>query len=526
MGRGGDRRLKVCTTLLAACLTMPLSAQEPPAKAEDAGKSAEQKEDAKSGKPEKPREETPQVRAAKVTLAGAEISYQAQTGTIPVLKDDGTTRGNVFYVYYVATDGEGKRLAAKDTTTRPVMFCFNGGPGASAVWLHLGGLGPRRLDFPPDGLTPATVSRVVDNPNSILDATDLVFVDPIGTGVSRAAKGEKPEQFFGLDEDIEAVGEFVRLFTTREQRWASPKYLLGESYGVMRVGGLAEYLQEKHGLYCEGVALMSGILSFQTLNGATGNDLPCTIYLPTMTATAHYHRRLAPDLQTDFAKAVAESRAFARGEYATALLKGAALTPTERSRTATQLARFTGLTAEQAEEQDLRIDPSFFREMLLRKEGKILGRFDARVTGEDGNRSTPRPEFDPSFSNIVGGFASAVNAYVRGELNYESDHPYHVLTPLPWRWSSFEGRYVSTEDRFAEALKTNPRLRVLVMAAHRDLACPEDAVAYSLSHITIPAAARARIATQHYESGHMMYLYRPDAEKLRRDLVEFVKPAK
>ncbi|HEV7866386.1 MAG TPA: hypothetical protein VGO90_01790, partial [Chthoniobacteraceae bacterium] len=429
--------------------------------------------------------------------------------------------------YYAAVDPEGKRLGAKDASTRSITFCFNGGPGASAVWLHLGGLGPRRLDFPPDGLTPSTVSRVVDNPNSILDATDLVFVDPVSTGLSRAAKGEKPEQFYGVEEDIQAVGEFVRLFTTREQRWASPKFFCGESYGVTRVAGLADYLQEKHGFYAEGLMLMSGLLSFQTISPALGNDLPYLTFLPGLTATAHFHKKLPPDLQSDFEKAVRESRAFANGEYALALLRGQELSPEERRTIAEKLARFTGLGVEQIDEQDLRIDPSFFREMLLRKEGKILGRFDARVTSEDGDRSEQRPEFDPSFSNIVGGFSSAVNAYVRGELGYESDHPYHVLTGLPWKWSSFEGRYVSTEGRLAEAMKTNPRLRVVVLTGYRDLAVPEDSMRYSLAHLPLPASRRANVSWQRYESGHMMYLFQPDAEKLRRDLLEFLKaPAK
>jgi carboxypeptidase C (cathepsin A) len=510
---------------LFTALSLPAFAQEKaPAGKPDDKKPAEQKDE--KPKDDKPKEEKPKITQGKVTLGGKEVRYEAQTGMMPVLKDDGTPRANIFYVYYAAVDADGKRLATKDPAARPITFCFNGGPGASAVWLHLGGLGPKRVDLEPQGLTPSTVARVVENPNAILDATDLVFVDPVGTGVSRPAKGEAIEQFLGPREDIETVGEFVRLFVTREQRWASPKYLLGESYGVLRVGGLVEYLQSRHKMYFEGVALMSGILSFGTLGAGIGNDIPHVIYLPGLTATAHYHKKLGADLQgMELEKAVAESRAFAQGEYATALLKGAALTPEERTKIAAQLARFTGLTAEQAEDQDLRIDPSFFREMLLRKEGKIIGRFDARVTGEDGDRSSQNPEFDPSFSNIVGGFASAVNAYVRGELGYESDHPYHLLASLPWRSQKYEGRYVSTESELNSAMVNNPRLRVLVLAAHRDLACPEDAVQFSLSHFTLPKRVRENISTQRYESGHMMYLYQPDAEKLRKDLLEWVKPA-
>ncbi len=503
-------RLATLLAVLLPCLAF----------ADDAPEKKEEKKDAA----EKPKEEKPKEHAGSITLAGAEVKYIAQTGTIPVLKDDGAVKANVFYVYYAATGADGKRLAAQAGNTRPITFCFNGGPGASAVWLHLGGLGPRRLDLPPEGLTPSTVSRVVDNPNSILDATDLVFVDPVSTGLSRAAKGEKPEQFFGLDEDIAAVGEFVRLFTTREQRWGSPKYLLGESYGVTRVSGLAAYLQHKHGLFTEGLVLMSGLINFGTLNADAGHDLPFILYLPAFTATAHYHKKLPADLMGDVDQAVADSRAFAQNEYSVALLKGAALAPEERRRVAEKLARFTGLTADLADEQNLRIDPAFFRKALLRKEGKIIGRFDARVIGEDGDPGDPQPGYDPSFSNIVGGFASAVNAYIRGELGYESDHPYHVLNAgLPWKWSSFEGRYVSTDAQLANALLTNPKMRVLVLAGRRDLAVPEDSLRHSLSHLPLPASVRKNITTEHYDSGHMMYLLRTDAEKLRADLLRFLQ---
>ena len=495
-------------------------AQKKPA---EAAEKKEAKEPVKEGKEEKPKEKT-----GHVPLGGADVHYIAETGMMPLLKEDGTPRANVFYVYYAATDAKsGKRLAAQDAGSRPITFCFNGGPGASAVWLHLGGLGPRHLDLPADGLTPQTVTKIVDNPNSILDATDLVFVDPVSTGLSRPTKGEKAEQFFNVDEDIQAAGEFVRLFTTREQRWESPKYLCGESYGVMRVAGLVAYLQDKDGLYPEGVILMSGLINFQTLSADTGNDLPYSVYLPAMTATAHYHKKLAPELQADLEKAVSASRAWAQSDYTLALQKGGELTPEEREKIAEKLAYFTGLTAEQAEDQDLRIDPGFFRKNLLRKEGKIVGRFDARVIGDDGDRSDPHPEYDPSFSNIAGGFSSAVNSYIRGELGYESDFPYHLLAPLPWKWSGFENRYVSTEDKFAHAMKTNPRLRVLVLASRRDLAVPEDSMRYSIAHLQIPRNLRANIEFQRFESGHMMYLFRPDAEKLRRNLTSFItgKPA-
>jgi carboxypeptidase C (cathepsin A) len=348
----------------------------------------------------------------------------------------------------------------------------------------------------------------------------------VSTGLSRAAKGEKAEQFFGVEEDVESVGEFTRLFTTREQRWMSPKYLCGESYGVIRAAGLADYLQERHGMYFEGLVLMSGLLNFQTLSPAVGNDLPFIVSLPTFTAVAHYHKKLAPELQANREQALQQASEFAQRDYAMALLKGELIAQPERRAVAERLAYFSGLSVEQVLDEKLRVDASFFREMLLRKEGKILGRFDARVTSEDADRSENQPEFDPSFSNIIGPFSSAVNAYIRSELGYESDQPYQVLAPLPWRYSQFANRYLSMENALAKAMKRNPKLRVLVLVGRSDLAVPEHSMRYSIAHLPIPQSLRANINFQESESGHMMYLFQPDAEKLRLDLVQFVGSGK
>ena len=292
-----------CIPILVSLALPFLAFAEEPAPKPDESKPAEKKEE-KKDEAEKPKE-----KAGSATIAGAEVKYLTLTGQLPIFKDDGSPRANAFYIYYAVADQDGKRIAASNPGGRPIMFCFNGGPGSAAVWLHLGGLGPKRVDLPPDGLTPATVAKIVDNPNSILDSTDLVFIDPIGTGISRAAKGEKPEQFFGVDEDINAIGEFIRLFTTREQRWESPKYLCGESYGVFRASGLVNYLQETHGMYFQGLVLLSGLVSFQTLSADFANDLPFILTLPTFTATAHYHKKLPPDLQADYEKAVRDSSA-------------------------------------------------------------------------------------------------------------------------------------------------------------------------------------------------------------------------
>jgi carboxypeptidase C (cathepsin A) len=456
-----------------------------------------------------------------MTIAGAEVRYAAKTGTLPLLKEDGSgEKARVFFVYYAATDADGKTLAAADPTKRPITFCFNGGPGSSAVWLQFGGLGPKKVEFDAQGLLPTTHNAVVPNPNSILDVTDLVFIDPVGTGASRPSKGEKGEQFWSVNGDIESVGEFIRSFTTREQRWASPKYLCGESYGGVRGSGLCDFLQSKHGLYLDGFISVSGVLNFQTLDG----DLPGPLcFLPAFTATAHYHGKLPPDLQADRAKAIAEARTFARGDYALALLKGASLPAAEQARVAEKLARLTGLERELIERAHLVISPGLFFENLLRKEGKIIGRFDGRVTGEDYDRLGSGPEFDPSYSNIYGSFAAAANASIRGDLGYEWELPYRVLGGLNWSFKEFEGEAVNVEGRLAQALKNNPRLRVLFCLGLRDLAVPADATLYSIDHLRIPESLRKNLAVEYYESGHMMYLYQPDAEKLRRDIVGFIR---
>lgn len=488
-----------------------------PAGGQEAAKPAE-----KNNKPDK--EEAPRKRQAEVTLGGKRVPYAVQTGTMPLRKDDGTTRASVFYVYYAVEDGAGVRLCDKDPA-RPIMFCFNGGPGASAVWLHLGGLGPRRVNLSPEGLSPSQVGRVVDNPHSILDAVDLVFVDPVSTGLSRSAQGEKPEQFYGVEEDVHALGEFVRLFTTREKRWSSTKYLCGESYGVLRVAGLADHLQQAYGWYPEGLVLLSGLVDFQTILAADANDLPYVLFLPTMTATAHYHGKLDATL-SDLDRAVAESRAFALGDYSVALLKGNALEEGDRLRVARALSRFTGIPEKAVLSQNLRISPGFFRKALLSADGKVAGRFDGRVVAEDNEPGAQHPAGDPSYDNIAGAFASAINAYVRSELGYESDHPYHILKGLPWKYHQFEGRYVSTASSLRSAIQANPRLRTLVLCGRRDLAVPEDSMRYSVAHLRLAPALRQGIRFSLYESGHMMYLNEPDAEKLRVDLTGFLHGAR
>jgi len=471
-------------------------------------------------KEEKPKEEKPKESKGAVTIAGQEVKYVAKTGTLPLLKEDGTgEKATVFFVYYAVVGADGKPLATAEAGKRPITFCFNGGPGSSAVWLHFGGLGPKKIELDPDGLKAAPHAPVVPNPNSILDATDLVFIDPVGTGASRPAKGEKGEQFWSVNGDIESVGEFIRLFTTREQRWASPKYLCGESYGGVRGAGLCEFLQTKFGLYLDGFISISGIMNF---GAADGDILGAVNYLPSYTATAFYHGKLPPDLQADREKALTEAKTFAGSEYTLALLKGSTLPTAERTRIAEKLARLTGLDRDLIERAHLVIDPGLFFENLLRKEGKIIGRFDGRVTSEDYEQTKNHPEFDPSYSNVYGSFAAAANASIRGDLGYEWDLPYRILGGVTWSYHDFEGESVNVEDRLAKAMQNNTRLRALFCLGRCDLAVPMGSTLYSIDHLHIPEDLRSNISIQYYEAGHMMYLNQPDAAKLRHDIVDFI----
>jgi len=459
----------------------------------------------------------PVLTTNTVAIAGQSITFVAEAGMLPLLKPDGTSRASVFYVAYT-------KVGETNAARRPVTFAFNGGPGSSSVWLHLGALGPRRAKMNDDGTLPKPPFSLVDNEYSILPVTDLVFIDPVATGYSRPAKDEKGDQFFGQSHDIESVGEFIQLWTMRHQRWLSAKFLCGESYGVFRSAGLAQHLHARYGMYLNGLILLSGVLDFATLDDGEGNDLPPLIFLPTFTATAQFHKKLPPDLQGDLSKALAEAREFARSEYPLALLQGATLPPSQRTNVVAKLARLTGLPPGVIEDHNLRIDAGTFRKMLLKDQGLILGRYDSRITGRDASPASASPGFDPSDAAVRGPFSAAMNAYLRAELKFEDDLPYEIMGHV-WPWN-FEARnsYPSTSESLASEMNQNPYLRVLVLAGLRDLACPIDGIHYSLDHLAIAADYRTNITYSQYESGHMMYINLPDLKKLHQDLVRFIQP--
>ena len=457
----------------------------------------------------------PVIRESTVTINGAKIPYKVTTGKLQLKEDDGKARASIFHISYLRTD-------TKDASTRPVMFAFNGGPGSSAVWLHIGVLGPKIVKLPGDGTTaPIPPVRVADNPLSILDVCDLVFIDPVSTGYSRAEKDVKPGDFHGLDEDIESVGDFIRRWVSEHDRWASPKYLLGESYGGIRAAGLSSHLQSRYGMSLNGVVLLSTLLDFSTLQPAQGNDLAYLVYLPSLTGVAHFHKKI----QGDRDALVKESTEFAFGEYAAALLMGEALDPATRTKLAARLARLTGIDAAIWLSHDLRLDAAFFRSELLRKEGKVLGRFDGRVAWDATDRSAEAPEYDPSYSLAYGAFSTAMLDYLGRDLGYKEDQPYEILTGKvqPWRWNS-SNEIVNLSGRLAAAIRDNPHLRVLVMGGRTDLATPPEGVAYSVRHmLNLPTNLRQNISTAFFDGGHMFYLNPPDLVKCRADIVKFIQ---
>ena len=465
---------------------------------------------------EAPEEGLPAVTKHDAVIGGETVRYTATAATIPLRDSGQKVTASVFHVAYV-------RDGAAATEERPLVFAFNGGPGSASLWLHLGALGPRHVAFPDIGATlPKPPYALQDNAHSLLDVADLVFIDPVGTGYSRTEGEGESLQFHGVDEDIASVADFIRLYVTRHGRWESPKYLLGESYGAIRAAGLAAHLQDKHGMFLNGVMLLSGLLDYSTLLAAENNDLPYILFLPSMTAAAHFHQRLGDDLQADFAKALEESEGFARTEYASALFQGHALPGAERREVRQKLARLTGLSEAYLIDCNLRVGPFRFMKELMRSSGQTVGRLDSRVLGVDGDRRDDRPEYDPSMTLVLGPIASAMNGYLRRELQYTTDLPYASMGDVhPWNHPG-KNRYTSVADRLAAAMRKNPHLRVHVACGYYDLATPYYGMIHSLDHLSVPADQRAKITVDFYEGGHMMYTNVRALEELKTDLSTFI----
>ena len=462
--------------------------------------------------------QAPVTKDGEVTIDGKRIAYKVTTGKLQLKKDDGSPRASIFHVSYKRTD-------VKDTAARPVVFCFNGGPGSSAVWLHLGGIGPRRVELPGDGTqAPNPPARIIENAYGILDVADLVFIDPVSTGYSRSEKDTKPTEFHGVDEDVESVGDFIRRWVTENDRWASPKFLLGESYGGIRAAGLSDHLQTRYGMSLNGVVMLSTLLDFRTIKGGQGDSLSDCVFLPSFTGTALHHGKIKGDRD----KLIEESRRFAFDEYAAALLKGTSLDVESAKKIADKLSSLTGVSAQVWLDHKLRISPFEFRSELLRKEGKTLGRFDARVAWDSAEPTAPYAEQDPSYSLAYGAFSTAMLDYLGRDLGWKEDQPYEILTSKvqPWKWGS-DNEVLNLSNKLSDAMRDNPRLRVLVMGGRTDLATPPEGMAYSVRQMSyLPESLHKNFEFTFYDAGHMFYLNPPDLMKCRTDLVNFIQGVK
>jgi carboxypeptidase C (cathepsin A) len=491
-----------------------LTAQQPSGE-KPADKAGEKPKEEKKPAPE---DKTVQTKHA-VRIGGQEIKYTATAGMMVMKLEDGTPKASVFYVAYIKDD-------VSDAAKRPITFAFNGGPGAGSLWLHVGALGPRRVEMGDVGNLLPPPYKFVDNEASILDVTDIVFVDPVTTGYSRPVPGEADKQFHGVQEDVQSVGDFIRLWATRNRRWGSPKFLAGESYGTTRAAGLSGYLQQRYGMYLNGIILISSILNFQTAEFDTGNDLPYILYLPTYTAIAWYHKKLPSDLQqAGLEKAVAESKGFALGGYADALMAGDALSAAKRTEVAQKLSRLTGISGDYIDRANLRIEIQRFDKELMKSERRTVGRLDGRFTGIDADAAGEKPDYDPSLAAIVGPYTATLNEYVRGELKFESDLPYEFLTGRvrPWSYEPYENRYVNVAETLRRAMTQNQFLHVFVGKGYYDLATPFFAAEYTFDHLGLDPALRSHISGGYYEAGHMMYVHHDSLMKLKQDLAQFIQ---
>jgi carboxypeptidase C (cathepsin A) len=438
------------------------------------------------------------------TVAG-DVPYEATVGTLKVERGDAT--GRMFYTAYRRTDVD-------DTTQRPLLFAFNGGPGSASLWLHMGVLGPARVDLDVDDLRPPPWVAA-PNPLSLLDRADLVFVDPIGTGWSTAEGDSAP--FHGVEGDVVSVADFVRRFVATHGRWASPILLAGESYGTTRCAGLADHLASHCGLAVRGLVLLSVALKFQTLLFGPENELPPVFLLPTCAATAHYHGKIEGDLDT----LLADVESFTLDTYLPALVRGARLSASERTALAEQIAERIGVSAAFIERCNLRPSLGRFCKELLRDERKTVGRLDSRFTGRDRDAAGESLEHDPSLSFLLGPYTAAYQHHLRHALQWQDDAPYHPLsmdTNRAWSWEPHVNQYVDVTERLRTALVSNPHLHVFAGSGLYDMATPYFATDYTLAQVGWESDVADRLVHARYAAGHMMYLHVPSLEQLRADL--------
>ena len=465
-----------------------------------------------------PAEEKVSTTSHVVRIDGKDIKYTATVGTIPIRLDNNNVQARMFFVAYTK-DGE-------DARTRPISFLYNGGPGAATVWLHMGSFAPKHVQMADEGFQPAPPFKLEDNDNSLIDATDMVFVDAISTGYSRTAPGVGSEQFHGQDGDIRAFGEFINSWLSTYNRWGSPKYLIGESYGTIRSAGLSAELQTRHGIDLNGIALISSLLTYQTLSNAPSNDVAWASNIETFTADAWFHKKLPADLQSLTIKQVVDqSRAFAFGDYMAALTKGNTLTDAEKNAMAAKLARFTGLSSQFILNANLRVSAERFRKELLRDKRLAIGRLDGRFTSLDLDAAGEREEFDISNQALQGPYTALFQDYLKNELKWESDLHYPTSGNVrPWTY--VQNSYMDMTEPLRGTMARNPFLKVFVAIGYYDMATIMGGAEFNFTHLAYDKQITDRVSYGYYEAGHMIYI-RPSAHKaLKNDLVRFINTSR
>jgi len=449
------------------------------------------------------------VTTHSTRIEGQTVRYTATAGWLPI-REDGVVAAKMFFVAYTRDDVE-------DLGARPLVFSFNGGPGTASVWMHLGYTGPRRVVYDDEGFAIIPPGTLEDNPHAILDVADIVYIDPVATGYSRMVEGQDLHRYHGTQADIESVGEFIRLYLVRESRWQSPKFLIGESYGTTRASGLAGHLARRHRIYLNGIILVS----MTDLDVEKGDDIAYATTLPQLSATAWYHRQLPEDLHArQLQEVLDEAERFAMGEYLAALVQGDRIADAERDAVARGVARLTGVTTDYVLASNLRIDSRRFWKELLRDQRLTVGRLDSRYLGIDRDAAGEHPEYDPAMADWNGAFSNAINRYLRDELRYQTDLAYNVWGDVrPWK----RDEDIDVAEMLRQAMRDNPYLKVLIQGGYFDAATDYFGAMYTISHLQPGGELRNRFRFAWYESGHMMYLRRPDLQRANDDVRAFVR---
>jgi carboxypeptidase C (cathepsin A) len=514
------KNFEICAiALVLSCgLATAAAAQEPPkpAGAPAAASDAKPAGDANAAKEESfPSEHT-------INIGGQSIAYKAVASTTLLKDDKGEPTASIFSIAYTRSD-------TKNASQRPIAFVYNGGPGSSSVWLHMGAFGPRRIVTANAAPTGSAPYRLEDNANSLLDKTDLVFIDPVGTGFSHAVGKSQDKDFWGVDQDVHSFAQFINIYLNRNNRWNSPKFLIGESYGTFRSAALGNYLQSHDGIYVNGIVLISSVLNAETISFNPGDDLSYILYVPSYAAAAAYHKALK-EQPSDLSAFLVEARKFAATEYADALMKGTNITPQEKTDIATKLSHFIGLSPDYIEKADLRVNLAQFSVELQRSDRLQGGRYDSRYTMPTYDILTEFAEADPSYTGVRGAFTAGFNSYVREELKVTLDRHYEILSGQvggSWDWKHGQGGGFQGSPNVAgdliTALQTNPSLHVQVENGYYDMATPFFATEYTMDHLFLPGNLRSHIDFKYYGAGHMMYLRPEDLTNLKANVGSFIE---